>query len=174
MVRICPLLFAIAVCVTSLPGCAIWRLPVHESSDQLHDSALLIPFPFTRQLEVGQYCKVDTLTDPTSATASAHQVTSIAGRVVSLEGGEVVLEDCIRLERPKDLKPPRLSKVPYVNRLFKNTGVGLNPVPIDGPVRFPNHGIEFVTIIPAEEWPTFREQPYFERIGIDFDFNITE
>jgi hypothetical protein len=74
---------------------------------------------------------------------------------------------------------PVLSKTPYVSRLFKNTGVGMDSVPV---LWVDADKIAEATVIaapdPNVQTPSLaldtnrlqREHQQFERIGIDFDY----
>jgi hypothetical protein len=74
---------------------------------------------------------------------------------------------------------PVLSKVPYVNRLFKNTGVGTERLPVHW---VPIDLISTAQVVqqPPEGYVAPQlaintdDSPVFERIGIDFDFNVDE
>lgn len=74
---------------------------------------------------------------------------------------------------------PILHKVPHVSRLFKNTGVGVEQVPV---YWMPNYLISATEVVapPPEGYVApqldinTQSGPVFERIGIDFDFNTNE
>ncbi len=84
-----------------------------------------------------------------------------------------------RIEARHEQGTPVMSKVPYVNRLFKNTGVGIQAVPV--------HWVPILHMTTArvlEPPPEGYVAPQlaidttiareYERIGIDFDFNVDE
>ena len=75
-----------------------------------------------------------------------------------------------------DRSVPVLNKIPYVSRLVKNTGVGAERVPV---LWVSIRDITGVSVVEAPP-PSFvapqlqidtNDEPYFERIGIDFNFN---
>ena len=71
---------------------------------------------------------------------------------------------------------PIVSRVPYVNRLFKNTGVGVDRVPV---LWVSIRDIASVSVIqaPPSNYTAPQipldtsDEPYFERIGVDFNVN---
>lgn len=84
-----------------------------------------------------------------------------------------------RIESRDERSTPVMSKVPYVNRLFKNTGVGIQAVPVHW-VPILHMTTARVLEPPPEGYvapqlaidPTIARE--YERIGIDFDFNVDE
>lgn len=72
-----------------------------------------------------------------------------------------------------------MSKVPYVNRLFKNTGLGQKRLPV---YWVPTREITNISVLkpPPEGYVApqlaidTNDELEFERIGLDFDFNVDE
>lgn len=72
---------------------------------------------------------------------------------------------------------PVLHKVPYVSRLFKNTGVGVEQVPV---YWMPNYLISATEVVapPPDGYVApqldinTKSGAIIERIGVDFDFNV--
>lgn len=100
--------------------------------------------------------------------------TRTVGEVLQASPNGVALMN-VRIEGRHISGTPILSKVPYVNRLFKNTGVGIQAVPVHW---VPIASVTSVQVLtpPPEGYiaPQLaintNDQPEFERIGIDFDF----
>jgi hypothetical protein len=124
------------------------------------------------QIEVGQYAKIWTST-PIESTGLDQEPRIVAGRVLAMNGDEVVLSECIGFEGPMaKRRQPLINKVPVVNRLFKVTGVGMVPKPIEGEVRLAKSLVVAAYSIPESEWESFHQQPHFERMGVEFDFQL--
>jgi hypothetical protein len=99
--------------------------------------------------------------------------TTIAGRVVSVDDHCIILEEAIMIDESARVVTgaPIHSKIPRVSRLFKNTGSMVEPKSIPGQITIPLREVQQVESIAASSWPSVR-QAGFQRIGIDFDFNI--
>lgn len=178
-----PSLLVLAACAAfGQPGCAVWMLPGGEAQvrqDEPHEltaaqamSPVMTMVPVDiDQIGVGQYTKVWT-SARIASTGPSTETRFVAGRVLAINGDEIVLSECVGFERPiYKIRQPLLQKVPYYGRLFKVTGVGVTPRPIPGEVRMLKSSVLGACPIPDSEWESFREQPQFERIGVDFDFN---
>jgi len=174
----------ILVLAVVLPGCAIWSLPTADRPPVRESNSLPLPEPQLRvmtgrvpieleQITPGQYCEFAMSAPPSGDGAQVTHPRVIAGRVVSVDATDVVLTESVSIGRclPATARKPRLNKVPYVNRLFKTTGIGFETVPIPGELRIPRSSIKDVSSISPQQWPTIRDGE-FERIGVDFDFDI--
>ena len=100
----------------------------------------------------------------------------VTGEVLHASSDGVALMNVTR-EAREEHGTPILSKVPYVNRLFKNTGVGMERLPVYWvPIR--QIATAQVLQAPPDGYVAPQlaintdDRPYFERIGIDFDFNV--
>ena len=163
-------------------GCAMWALPTREvrvyqnESKELTTSQAVSPVMAMvpgdiGQVEVGQYAKIWTST-PIESTGPGMEPRIVAGRVLAMNADEVVLSECIGFEGPiAKRRQPLLQKVPYFGRLFKATGIGVTPTPISGEARLAKASVVAAYPIPESEWESFHQQPHFERIGVDFDFD---
>ncbi len=84
-----------------------------------------------------------------------------------------------RIEARHESGTPVMSRVPYVNRLFKNTGVGVQAVPVQW-VSILQMTTATVITPPPEGYVApqlaidTQEGLMFERIGLDFDFPIPD
>ena len=88
------------------------------------------------------------------------------GLVQSADADSVTLTDVTTRGRYTSTSPFR--NVPYLSRLYKNTGVGAEDNP--NLVTVPRDQMESVELISPEEAAELKRP--FERIGIDFDFNL--
>lgn len=104
--------------------------------------------------------------------------TRVEGEVLHAGPTGVALMNVTRGNRTEQ-GTPVLSKVPYVSRLFKNTSVGQERLPV---YWVPIHQISTAQVLapPPEGYvapqPAINmdDSPMFERIGIDFDFNVQD
>lgn len=176
-------LWALAVMVCALPGCMLWSLPssnkqsIRDSSTlpsvepQLREMTGLVPIEFS-QIKPGAYCEFSMVGPISPETPAVAESPVIAGRVVSVDASGVVLTDSVSIDRTARTraKPAPFRKVPYLSRLYKNTGVGVETIPIPGEIRVPRTSIDRASSISPEQWPTIRDGG-FVRVGIDFDFD---
>ncbi len=98
---------------------------------------------------------------------------TIAGRIVSVDENSIVLADAVAIEEPsaRTAGIPTGGKNPFTSRMFKNVGVLVQPVSIPGEVHIDLRNIKVIESIDAETWPSVCHA-HFERIGIEFDFNL--
>ena len=148
--------------ICSLAGCMMTRL---EPEMVMRPSPEpVVPVAWS-QVASGDFCELE---------ASIPEISKIAGRVVSIDENSIVMADAVSMER-RDThahNSGKFSKVPYANRLFKNTGVLVSPVPIPGEITLPKNSLKSLSKISPEAWPDYRREG-FARIGIDFDFDVT-
>lgn len=182
MLRHQSLLLLAAFAVVWQSGCVIGTPPVatiQAQQDQSQEAPVLPATPAlmamvpgdVSQITIGQYAKL-WISEPDGARPPTGEPRSIAGRVLEMNADEVVLSDGVSFEEPVvKHRQPLLQKVPYFGRLFKTTGVGVTPTPIPGEVRLVKSSVLGACPIPDSEWNSFRQQPHFARIGVDFDFN---
>ena len=98
---------------------------------------------------------------------------SFAGTVKSNDGNgnRLVLQDVVMInEARSQTGVPILSKVPHVSRLFKNTGVGRQGIPIPGEVALERSKILHACQLTDDKFKTIRQNGGEERIGIVTSF----
>lgn len=123
-----------------------------------------------KQLKVGQHVQVIAGGSPKTLDQEVQFLTSrIAGTVKEISDDRVVLQDVVMIKQVRSQQAvPVVSKVPYLSRLFKNTGVGREVTAVPGEVT-----IELSEILHAKELTDsgFAEVREFgvERIGVDFN-----
>ena len=100
---------------------------------------------------------------------------SFAGTVKANDGDRLVLQDFVMIhESRSQTGVPILSKVPYVSRLFKNTGVARKGISIPGEVALERSKILHASELSDDRFQTMRKNDGYERIGVDFDFNVAD
>lgn len=182
--RTCMLVLLLGV----ISGCAVWRLPDSQLSEAMSETDGAPPperlvqfssFPAVidvEDLKVGEYCEMQIPSPPAElGPQQPTDSTKLAGRVASISESTVVLVDVISVDDRivRMNVAPTMNKIPYVSRLFKNTGVLVSPVKIPGELAIPRSSIHLLVRIDANTWPQY-QQSGFQRIGIDFDFDIED
>ena len=100
---------------------------------------------------------------------------SFAGTVKANDGDRLVLQDFVMIHEARSQTGiPILSKVPYVSRLFKNTGVARQGISIPGEVAFERSKILHASELSDDRFQTMRQNGGYERIGVDLDFNVAD
>lgn len=100
---------------------------------------------------------------------------SFAGTVKANDGDRLVLQDFVMIhEARSQTGVPIVSKVPYVSRLFKNTGVARQGISIPGEVALERSKILYACQLTEDSFLTMRQNGGYERIGVDFDFNVAD
>lgn len=163
--------FLLAV-ICSLAGCVMTRL---------EPEMVMIPSPEPvapvawSQVAPGDFCELEAgVPEIESAVSLTLSTSKIAGRVVSIDDTSIVLVDAVSMDRraPHANRSGIISKVPYTNRLFKNTDAQVSTVPIPGEITVPKDSLNSLSKIDPDAWPDYRREG-FARIGIDFDFDVT-
>lgn len=179
MIRHPLMLFFTVLAVCAQSGCAIWMWPGAEPQVQHGQIEQIIPWQAESPLVPGDVDKITIgqhaqfwITELVDTCRPAGEPRLIAGRVLEVNADEIVVSDGISFDSPvmKRRQSP-LQRIPYYGRLFKTTGVGVIPMPIEGEVRLTKASVLGACAIPESEWDALRQQPHFERIGVDFDFN---
>ena len=98
---------------------------------------------------------------------------TLAGHIVSVDDNSIVLADAVAIEDPsaRTVGMATGGKNPFARRMFKNSGILVQPVSIPGEVHIELRNIKVIESIDAAIWPSVREA-HFERIGIDFNFYV--
>ena len=99
------------------------------------------------------------------------------GTVLHASPDGVALINCLKSGRYEHPGIPIVQGIPYVNRLFKNSGVGQHPVPVQWvSIREMTSVEEIAPPPPGYVAPQLdintNDQPVYERIGVDFNFNV--
>ncbi|MDA1231207.1 MAG: hypothetical protein O2856_10570 [Planctomycetota bacterium] len=135
-----------------------------------------VPALDPKQLKAGQHIQI--LTGGTPMTDFPEFIvlpTKMAGSVKEVGPDRVVLQDVLMVNESRSQQGvPIVSKVPYVSRLFKNTGVGRVSTAIPGELTIELSRILHASELTAEEFEAMQKNGMPERIGVDFDFNIED
>jgi len=100
---------------------------------------------------------------------------SFAGTVKANDGDRLVLQGVVLInEARSQTGVPIVSKVPYVSRFFKNTGVARQGISIPGEVALERSKILFACELTDDNFTTIRQNGGYERIGVDFDFDVAD
>ena len=100
---------------------------------------------------------------------------SFAGTVKANDGDRLVLQDVVMInETRSQTGVPIVSKVPYVSRRFKNTSVARQGISIPGEVALERSKILHASELTDDSFKTIRQNGGYERIGVDFDFNVAD
>ena len=131
-----------------------------------------------QQLKSGQHVQLLTGKQPNRDYSEGLAISStmIAGTVKVIDGDSVVLCDAIMIEErriPNGV--PIVQKVPYFNRLFKNSGTGrIAAALIPGEVTIERSDILQASELTEDSFQSIRQNGRHERIGVDFDFNVAD
>lgn len=110
------------------------------------------------------------------ASDQSHR-TNRVGTILKASPEGVALVNCM-VEQRSSVESPILRKLPHLSRLYRNTGVGRSTIPVVWvPVEEMGH-VQVLEDPPADyispglRIDTTRDD-FFERIGVDFDFNVS-
>ncbi len=78
------------------------------------------PFPEKLKLAVGYHCEVTTFPKTSGWDKTT---TTYTGTVMATDGNGITMRNVTQASRVEQC-PPLLNRVPYINRVFKNVGIG--------------------------------------------------
>ncbi len=97
-------------------------------------------------------------------------VTQYMGTVESVDGQTVVLNDAIQIIEGRSMHSvPVLSKIPYVSRMFRNSGVGRESRKMSAVVVVPREKIAGAFELSASGAETLLMLQQVDRIGVDYE-----
>lgn len=172
------------------PGAPI--LEIHDSSQSVEVVHRLDAgeTPATASLEIselkpGQHVRLVTIvssdvpsggefsTESCDACVMSHRTTVIAGTIRSVDQEGLVLTDVVALSN-RNVAVPMISKVPYLSRLYKNSyDLVISSSAVPGEVRLNRRAILHIAEIGNADWAMYQQGHVVERIGVDFDFELT-
>jgi general secretion pathway protein D len=92
------------------------------------------------------------------------------GTVESVDGQTVVLNDAIQIIEGRSMHSvPVLSKIPYVSRMFRNSGVGRESRKMSAVVVVPREKIAGAFELSASGAETLLMLQQVDRIGVDYE-----
>jgi len=105
---------------------------------------------------------------PNSVRRSIEQV---AGTIVSVDEDVLVLKNAVKLTEGRTMTgTPIASKIPYVSRLFKNSGVGRTTISIPGEVSIVRTKIQGIGNLTADDLAGLHQTSDSMKMGVDFDY----
>jgi hypothetical protein len=97
-------------------------------------------------------------------------ITEYLGTVKSVDGQTVVLKDAIQIIEGRSMNSvPVLSKIPYVSRMFGNSGVGRESRKMSDDVVVPREKIAGAFELSASGAESLMLLQQVERIGVDYE-----
>lgn len=98
------------------------------------------------------------------------KVTQYVGKVESVDGQAVVLKDAIQIIEGRSMNSvPVLGKIPYVSRMFRNSGVGRESRKMSDDVVVPREKIAGAFELSASGAESLMLLQQVERIGVDYE-----
>ena len=115
----------------------------------------------------------DTQIEEDGKNSEAHfEVTQYVGKVESVDGQTVVLNDAIQIIVGRSMNSaPVLSKIPFVSRMFGNSGVGRESRKISDDVVVPREKIAGAFELSASGAESLMLLQQVERIGVDYEYD---
>ena len=99
-----------------------------------------------------------------------HVTQSIMGTVESVDGQTVVLKDAIQIIEGRSMHSvPVLSKIPYVSRMFRSSGIGRESRKMPDDVVIPREKIAGAFELSASGAESLILLRQVERIGVDYE-----
>lgn len=167
-------------------------LSIQQFSHRMDFEGKRAPIDFN-QFQPGGFCKVESISDGGRAgdsnalrnnpqPVSRNQSRVVAGRIVAIDDDQIVLADAISISAnagPATGMPISTKMLmyatygPFASRMFKNSGVGHRTIPIPGEVKIDRASVRELQPVDGTNWDYVQQSgQWFERIGIDFDFNV--
>jgi hypothetical protein len=129
-----------------------------------------------KQLNVGQHVQImisggSDNEFPNSVAAP----TKVAGTVKEVNADHVVLQDLLMVKESR-LKPSSsfTTKIPYVSRWGRNSGVGRVSTAVPGELTIEMSSILHVGEVADVEFDAMQKNAQSQRIGVDYDFDIPD
>lgn len=146
------------------------------SMEQLHEIEQHFQKPDIQPSEIpevkpGQHvCVFTRSTVFRTPTAVRHSIEQIAGTIISVDENVLVLNNAVKLTEGRTATgTPVVSKLPYVSRLFKNSGMGRDAIAIPGEVSISRSEIQVIDALSSEDLAALQQHADSARIGVDFD-----
>ncbi len=130
-----------------------------------------------QQLKAGQHIQILTGGVPhTRIPEIMIHSTMIAGTVKVMDGDRLVLQDDVMIKEGRSKRNKSFtSRIPYVSRWGKSTGIGRESTAVPGEVAIKLSEILNASELTDVEFEAVRKNGGgYERIGVDFDFNVAD
>lgn len=134
-----------------------------------------VPTLDPKQFHVGQHVHMIAGDSPTTLDQEIRLLTSsIAGTVKEVSTDRVVLQDLMMVKTGRSQGVPVVSKVPYISRLFRNSGVGRVSTAVPGELTIEMSSILHSSELSEVEFDAMQKNAQSQRIGVDYDFEIPD
>lgn len=135
-----------------------------------------VPTLDPKQLNVGQHVQI--MIGGMSDDEFPYSVaipTKVAGTVKEVNADHVVLQDVMMIKTGRSQQGvPVVSKVPYISRYFKNTGIARVSTAIPGALTIELSSILHTGEVSDVEFDAMQKNGKPQRIGVDFDFSVED
>jgi hypothetical protein len=124
------------------------------------------------ELKPGQHvCLLTHSTVSKTPTSVRRSIQQVAGTVVSIDDSTLVLNHAVKLTEGRTMTgTPIVSKIPYVSRLFANSGTGRTTISIPGEVSIVRAEIQGISQLTADDLAGLRQTADSMKMGVDFDY----
>lgn len=125
------------------------------------------------ELKPGQHvCLLTHSTVSRTPNSVRRSIEQVAGTIVSVDEDALVLNNAVKLTEGRTMTgTPIVSKLPYVSRLFKNSGVGREAISIPGEVSIVRSKIQGIGNLTADDLAGLHKTSDSMKMGVDFDYN---
>jgi hypothetical protein len=154
-------------------GRAVSLNRVHSGTGQFDPDATSVqPVDIKPGLHVALLKMDGDIADLEKPEGMSTALTQYAGTVVSVDAHQIILKDAVQIiEHRATQATPIVSKVPYVSRIFRNTGVAHQSRRIPESVTVPRTRIAAAYELSPSGMESLRMLRQSDEIGIDFDSN---
>ena len=134
-----------------------------------------VPTLDPKQFHVGQHVHMIAGDSPETLDQEVRLLTSsIAGTVKEANADHVVLQDVMMVKTGRSQGVPVVGKVPYISRLFRNSGVGRMSTAVPGTLTIELSSILHASEVSDVEFEAMQKNAQPQRIGVDYDFDIPD
>lgn len=123
------------------------------------------------ELKPGQHvCLLTHSTVSRTPNSVRRSIEQVAGTIVSVDEDALVLKNSVKLTEGRTMGTPIVSKIPYVSRFFKNSGVGRTAISIPGEVSIVRTKIQGIGNLTADDLAGLHQTSDSMKMGVDFDY----
>ena len=127
------------------------------------------------KLKPGQHvCLLTHSTVSRTPNSVRHSIEQVAGTIVSVDEDALVLNNAVKLTEGRMMGTPIVSRLPYVSRLFKNSGTGREAISIPGEVSIVRSEIQGLANLTADDLAGLHQTSDSMKMGVDFDYANVE
>ena len=127
------------------------------------------------KLKPGQHvCLLTHSTVSRTPNSVRHSIEQVAGTIVSVDEDALVLNNAVKLTEGRMMGTPIVSKIPYISRLFKNSGTGREAISIPGEVSIVRSEIQGISQLTSEDLAGLHQTSDSMKMGVDFDYYNVE